>query len=295
MSAVLSCGPHKRERRTDARIEQLDQQIIEAVTADHPQSVRHVFYCMTNPRLPEPVEKSDRGYRHIQDRCVKLRRSGQLPFAWFSDTSRRGYFVNTFDNAADFIRRMAGHYRANLWQDSDYYCEVWCESRSIGGVILSDCQDLGVSLYPAGGFSSLTFVYEAAQQINQIADGKPVVIYYIGDYDPAGVTIDKSIEAEMRQHLDDNVDLTFERLGITERQIEDYDLPTKPRKEGDKRSLQVKSTVEAEAMPVRILRKLLRDAVECLLPEDALAVTKVAELNEREGLRQIAEAIDGVE
>jgi hypothetical protein len=31
------------------------------LAADHPQSVRHCFYRMTDPRLPEPVEKSDRG------------------------------------------------------------------------------------------------------------------------------------------------------------------------------------------------------------------------------------------
>ena len=51
---------------------------------------------MTDPRLPEPVEKSDNGYRHVQDRCVKLRRSGRLPYHWIADMSRRGYFVRTF-------------------------------------------------------------------------------------------------------------------------------------------------------------------------------------------------------
>jgi hypothetical protein len=37
------------------------------------------------------------------------------------------------------------------------------ESRSIAGVVQQrDCQELAVSLYPAGGFSSITFAYEAA-------------------------------------------------------------------------------------------------------------------------------------
>lgn len=67
----------KRIRRTDAQLEQLDAQIIAILKEDHPQSVRHVFYRMTDPRLPEPVEKSDKGYRHVQERCVKLRRAGE--------------------------------------------------------------------------------------------------------------------------------------------------------------------------------------------------------------------------
>ncbi len=133
-------GTIKRDRRTKGRVDQLDEQIIAVLREDHPQSVRHVFYRMTDPRLTEPVEKSDKGYRHVQDRCVKLRRAGRIPYNWIADMSRQGYFVNTFDDAADFIRRMAGHYRADLWRDADYRCEVWAESRSIASVLLKDCK-----------------------------------------------------------------------------------------------------------------------------------------------------------
>jgi predicted DNA-binding transcriptional regulator AlpA len=67
----------KQGRRTLIQQEQLDNQIIAVLKEDHPQSVRHIFYRMTDPRLLEPVEKSDRGYRHVQVRCVALRRSGK--------------------------------------------------------------------------------------------------------------------------------------------------------------------------------------------------------------------------
>lgn len=57
-------------------------------------------------------------------------------------------------------------YRADLWQYSDYRCEVWCVSRSIASVVLKDCNELAVDLYPCGGFSSLSFVHEAAEAQN---------------------------------------------------------------------------------------------------------------------------------
>ena len=79
---------------------------------DHPQSIRHVFYRMTDPRLPEPVEKSERGYRHVQDRIVKLRRATQLPFGWVTDLTRRGYHVPTYRDKADFLRSVKQQYRA---------------------------------------------------------------------------------------------------------------------------------------------------------------------------------------
>lgn len=278
----------KRIRRTGDQIEQLDAQIIAVLREDHPQSVRHVFYRMTDPRLPEPVEKSDRGYRHVQARCVALRRSGKLPYGWFADLSRRGYFVNTFDDASDFVTRMAGLYRSDLWSDSDWRCEVWAESRSIASVIMNDCNELAVDLYPCGGFSSLSFVHSAAEQHNAIDDDRPLHVFYIGDYDAAGVLIDVSLQRELREHLRASIELRFERIGINADQIEEYDLPTKPRKESDRRSMHIDCAVEAESMPAKILRGILRAKVEELLPPHALAIAKVAEQSERQHLIAMA-------
>ncbi len=284
--------PIKRERRTKDRVAQLDRQILDVLTADHPQSVRHVYYRMTDPRLPEPVKKTDKGYKAVQRRCVELRREGRLPYNWLSDTGRRGYFVDTFSGASDFVSRMAGLYRADLWEQADYRCEVWCESRSIAGVIQADCEELAVSLYAAGGFSSITFAFEAARTMNNEDDGREVVIFYIGDYDPAGVLIDVALERELRRHLDPDVRMRFERIGITREQVERYDLPTKPRKKSDRRSLHVEYAVEAEAMPAGILRRLLRDHIEELLPPRALEIAKIAEDRERAHLEWMANAFD---
>ncbi|QRZ13738.1 hypothetical protein JWJ88_03480 [Paracoccus methylovorus] len=289
---VYRAGTLKRVRRSAAAIGQLDRQIIDVLTSDHPQSVRHVFYRMTDPRLPEPVEKSDRGYRHVQDRVKKLRRSGRLPYGWIADATRRGYHTSTFAGPADFLRSMAGLYRADLWAQSRFYVEVWCESRSIAGVIQDTCKELAVSLYPCGGFSSITLAYDAAQTINwKCEDGRDCVVYYIGDYDPAGVLIDRSLERELREHLDPSVKLHFIRLGIDETQIAQYDLPTKPRKESDRRALHIRGTVEAEAMPAHILRGLLRECIEAFLPADALAAVKVAEDSERQHLERLADML----
>lgn len=284
-------GRIKRRRRTKAQIEQLDQQILEVLAEDQPQSIRHVFYRMTDPRLAEPVEKSDNGYGQVQHRCVQLRRDGRLPFGWISDATRRGYFVNTYTSSADFLRSVAGTYRADLWQHADRHVEVWVESRSIAGIVQDDCEELAVSLYPAAGFSSITLAYEAARWINDTVE-RPVTVFYIGDYDPAGVLIDQALERELREHLDQDVDLRFERVGITPDQIERYGLPTKPRKSGDRRALHIEHTVEAEAMPAGILRALLRQRIEALLPEHALHVARTAEESEREGLRILARALE---
>ncbi len=291
---INQARPIKR-RRTKAEIEQLRFQIRDVLEEDHPQSVRHVFYRMTNPRLAEPVEKTDRGYNQVQYQITQMRRDGILPYGWIADATRRGYHVNTFGDRAEFIRRVSGMYRADLWAKALLYCEVWCESRSIAGVIEDDCNELAVSLYPCGGFASITFAFEGAQAINERTYNGvlPAEIIFIGDYDPAGVIIDRSLEKEIRKHVNPNVELYFHRLAITPEQISLYDLPTKPRKASDKRALHVQETVEAEAMPAGLLRRLLRDRIEANLPPNALRIAKIAEESERASLIELAGLIDG--
>jgi hypothetical protein len=142
MSALYQPRSIKRRRRTDAQVGQLEEQIFEVLRADHPQSIRHIFYRMTNSRLREPVEKSERGYRQVQDRLTKLRRSGRIPYGWITDATRTGYLTYTFDGAGEFLDRVKHLYRANLWQQSEHYCEVWVESRSIAGIVRTTVTNL---------------------------------------------------------------------------------------------------------------------------------------------------------
>ena len=277
-------------RRTAAELEALDAAIEQVLAADHPQSVRHVFYRMTDPRLEAAVPKTEAGYRLVQRRCLALRRSGEVPYGWISGATRRGYHVATYGGPGEFIRRMAGYYRAELWTEDEPHVEVWCESRSLAGVLQGTCEDLAVSLYPAGGFSSATLAWEAARQIDA-RDRDFAVVLYVGDYDPAGLLIDVAIERELRRHI--RTELDVERLAVTEEQIEEWGLPTKPRKAGERRLPDVKDTVEAEAVPAARMRALVRAAVEAWLPDGALERARAAEASEREGLKALGVEMEG--
>lgn len=288
-----------RKRRTNAELKQLDEQMLTILQEDHPQSVRHVFYRMTDPTLPVYVPKTDKGenngYKLVQRRLTKLRKEGRLSYGWIIDMTRRGYFVSTYDSAADFVKRMASTYRGELWKDADCHLEVWCESRSIAGIVQEVCEEYCVDLYPAGGFSSLSLTYDSAVSIwNKTNAGqKPAHVLYIGDYDPAGVLIDKNIESSILAHLGDDFPLYFNRIGINPEQIEQYNLPSKPRKANDKRSLHIKETVEAEAMPAKLMREILREQIEKFIPKRQLKIAHEAEKSEKEFLLKIADVMAG--
>ena len=278
-----------RKRRTRAELTALDDQIHAVLEADHPQSVRHVFYRLTDPTGPVSVPKSEAGYDAIVRRCTALRRSGRLPYQWLTDATRRGYHVATYEGAGELICAFSGLYRVNAWRDAAAHVEAWTESRSIAGVVQADCRRLGVSLYPCGGFASLSLAFQASEGIRRAARGRPVRIIYIGDFDPAGVLIDQSVIRELRGHLP-QLDIEPIRIAITAEQA--ARLPSKPRKAGDLRRPDILATVEAEAMPAAELRALLAVTIEGFMPSGALAAAKVAEQSERAGLRALAGVVE---
>ncbi len=277
-----------RKRRTQGELAALDASIYEILEAEHPQSVRHVFYVLTDPTRAVSVPKLETGYKTVGRRCTAMRRAGRLPYSWLTDATRRGYFVNTFANGGDLIQSFAGLYRVDAWRHASSYVEVWTESRSIAGVVEADCTALGVPLYPCGGFASLSLAYQAAEVIRAGARERPVRIVYIGDYDPAGVLIDRSVISELRGHLP-GLDIEEVRIAITADQAER--LPSKPRKAGDRRRPDIRETVEAEAMPAGELRVRLRETVESYMPAGALAAARAAEQSEQEGLARLGTLI----
>ena len=255
--------------------------ILAVAQADRPVSVRHLFYRMVTQYL---VDKSDLAYQRVQKVSVDMRRAGALPYGWIEDSSRRAYWNTGYAGVESFAEVAASIYRRDYWESTDTLVEVWCESRSLAGVLGDVCREYVVPLFPAGGFSSLTFLHEAAEHIQQSRRSNAVILY-VGDYDQAGVLIDKSIEKDLRGFLEDwPGELSFERLAVNEKQIDRMGLPTRPPKASDKRSPEVTRAVEAEAIPAPTMRGIVTAALQGLIPERVLTVEKLVEEQEKRGI-----------
>ena len=63
----------------------------------------------------------------------------------------------------------------------------------------------------------------------------PTYIYHLGDFDPSGVNAGEKIEQTLRE-LAPGAEIHFERIAVTERMIEELNLPTRPTKASDTRS-----------------------------------------------------------
>ena len=269
--ASLPFQPDKVGRWPNAWLAALDDILFHFLESDAPVSVRHLYYRVTDPTLPVFVLKNHAGYNRVQRQVLKLRRAGRVPYSWIADTSRAGYHVPAYGDKEEFLRDVAGLYRQDLWAAVPAHVEVWAESRSIAGVLRSLCRELGVSLYPTGGFASATLAYEAAESIADTGK-QNAIIFYVGDADRKGLEIEASLRKELEGHLRPHgVHLDLIRLAITGEHVERLNLPT----------------LESEAMPAPLLRSIVRAAVESHLPPGALLAAKVAEASERQALRSL--------
>jgi hypothetical protein len=274
--AVYKARRIKRARSTKAEVEARRAALFEIVKAMKPMTVRQVFYQATVRGF---IDKSEAGYRHVQTDLVLMRRAGEMPYDWLADGTRWQRKPTTYSGIEAALEDTARLYRKALWDDLDCYAEVWLEKDALSGVVYPVTAEYDVPLMVARGYASLSFLHSAAEYIEEL--DKPTYIYHLGDFDPSGVNAGEKIEETLRE-LAPSAEIHFERLAVTEEQIGDWGLPTRPTKASDSRSKGFGDiSVELDAIEPDRLREIVRDTLEQHLPADELDVLKVAEASER--------------
>jgi len=262
--------------------------LYEIVEEHAPITVRGVFYQATTRGL---VPKSEtEGYRPVQRELVKMRREGLIPWGWITDGSRSVFGYRRYGGLDSYARQVASNYRKDYWLDSPEYVEVWLEKEALKGVVSPVAVgEFGLDLYVTKGQPSVTYLYEAAEQIAE--DGRPAHLYVFTDFDPGGLRIFDRIRRELEGFAPD-AELQVERIAVTPEQIAEHGLPTRPGKTKDPQAQRFaqeygEGCVELDAMPPATLRALVKDAIERHMDPDRLRVMRLAEEQEREVLRNV--------
>jgi hypothetical protein len=288
---VYRSRPTKRPRRTRAELGRLEDALYGIVEENQPATVRQVFYLAVSAGL---VPKTEQAYKNDVGRpLVKMRRAGRLPWGWIADNTRWMRKPASWSSLEEALQHTARTYRRSLWDDQDAYVEVWTEKDALAGVLLEETRQWDVPLMVSRGFSSITYLYEAAEAIED--QGKPAYLYYFGDHDPSGVHIDRSIERQLRE-LAPEAEIHFERVAVRPEQIEQWGLPTRPTKKTDSRSKTFQGeSVEVDAIPPDQLRELVRDCIEQHVDGRRLDLLRVAEQSERDILTRLSRQMEGDE
>jgi hypothetical protein len=253
-----------------------------------PVTVRQLYYQAVVRELPG-IEKDDSGYDKIQEQVLRLRREGRLDYGKIADATRWMRKPTSFDGPEQALDHWSRFYRKDLWAEAEDYVEVWIEKDALAGVILPVTAKYDVPLMVARGFASETFCYEAIAQRG--GDRRNYHVYYLGDFDRSGQDAARSLEEKLTRFADEEAILVFfDTLAINDWQINVFDLPTRPHKRNTPadRKWPQEFACELDAMSPGTLRWLVEDAINGHLDQDKLAILKVAEESEREGLIALA-------
>jgi len=118
------------------------------------------------------------------------------------------------------------------------HIEVWVEKSTAADLIEPVGDSYGINVVTTLGQLSLTAVWDFVKRISR--SRKPVRIFYISDFDPAGesmpISVARKIEFLMRRYgLSGKVDLKLRPLALTRQQCRQFKLPGTPLPENKKR------------------------------------------------------------
>ena len=242
--------------------------------------MRHVFYAVSGKGL---VPKTENGYRTVASLMKNLRLTGELPWNYVADNTRFKLASAMFTGLVDFLDQVESVYRRDIMRDVDVTIEIWSEKDAISSILADKAELWGVPVFINRGYPSLTFLHSSAVELETI--GKPAYIYYFGDSDPSGKDIERNTESRLRKFAP-NTEITFERMAVTEEQIEKFGLPTRPPKAGDSRNGKYNGgIVEIDTLPMKYLGGLVEYCITRNISSATLDRMLKIEAAEKETLR----------
>jgi hypothetical protein len=279
-------SPLKRSRRTSDEMKAMLVAIQTILDAEDDQiTIRHLFYRLVGQHV---IAKTETAYKSLCSHLSKWRRSGEIEWGAFSDSTCWHIQDKVFDDMQAALADAASTYRRNLWRTQPCYVEVWVEKDAMAGIVAPVANAFGVPVFVARGFASLSSLYEAANTFKDVVEGgKRPIIYHLGDYDPSGVAAGESIQAAFREDFE--VDVQFIRAAVTPEQIQRLKLPTRPVKTTDGRAKKWTGgdCVELDTMPPNETRRLVEECITKHIDQRQWEITKIAEASERTLLKQI--------
>ncbi|MBD3342430.1 MAG: hypothetical protein GF353_25245, partial [Candidatus Lokiarchaeota archaeon] len=144
-----------------------------------------------------------------------------------------------------------------------YHIEIWEEKSTMDDVLIPLCRKYCVNLVTGLGYLSITRVMELFERVAR--SGKPTIIFYISDFDPAGIHMPKQIARQIEfwtsEHKIDS-EIKLNPLVLTKEQVVEYKLPRVPIKESDKRKQNFEDIFGEGAVELDALEALHRGTLK---------------------------------
>ena len=197
-------------------------------------TLRTLFYRLVSLQI---IPNTDQAYKQLSSTTVKARKEGRLPWDAFSDEGRLvlAEFTEKYQTPEqyvqlriDLLKNASQNYSVPRWYKQPHYVEVWIEKQALAATFSSFLRGRDVRIVVNRGYSGWSFLYENCIRLLDIKRiGKEIHILYFGDFDPSGDDMDDHLDNAL--HYFGLGEIDFQRIAVTEEQIEEFSLPPMPK------------------------------------------------------------------
>jgi hypothetical protein len=228
-------------------------------------TLRQDFYHLGSRGL---IANTDQDYDNLSRWTTEARDAGTFPD--FIDNGRWIHRPKSFANPEAAHSWLARLYRRDRAEFADVVIYLGVEKAGLVAQLEAAFGALGLPILPLGGWASQTFREQVRREI--LADGRPAVLIYAGDFDPAGDLIGDSFAEKVGAfaevvrvglNIDQLVGLPVSPFPLEKRKHSL--IPRFEAKYGDrleKMGLERVVQVELDALPPDQLRALYQTAVD---------------------------------
>lgn len=254
-------------------------------------TLRQLYYRLVAANV---IPNVDRSYKNLGSLLNDARLAGMVDWAAIEDRHRTLEIPAEWNSLSDLVDSACRSFRLPRWEGQTNYVELWVEKDALAGVLEPLANEAHAPLQVNRGYSSVTFLYNAAQRLRREArEHDNLVILYIGDHDPSGEDMVRDIRDRLALF---GADVDVRKIALTTKQVEEYEPPENPVKLTDSRSPAYRerfgdSSWEADALPPETLAQIVRDSFASLVDQDLMDAVIERENEGKEVLRKAAEGI----
>lgn len=262
MSGDVLSKPHTKS----GRLQRACLELWEEHKADGalPTSLRFLFYELEGRGIipkaylhPDGTKKPRQPHQDVSAAFTVLREAGLIPWDDIVDEERTAHVWRFRDSVYEYAVDAARSARIDSW-DGKPPPLILCESKSLSGVLKSTAGEYLTPIAATKGQSAGFLRTRIAPLVN---GGRRVI--YFGDFDLSG----GHIEANTRRVLEEYGELEWERLAITEVQVQERGLTVIQKRDHRYKGVRYFDAVETEALSQRVIQRLLVERLDELLPE----------------------------
>lgn len=280
-------------------------EIMENLRDYYPMTVRQVYYQCVSAML---VRNDQNEYRKISALLTDLRQNDVLSWGAIEDRSRRTIGKEGVSDMKTWAMNEIEQFLDNrfYWrcavQTQPVYVEVCTEKDALASIFEKAIRPYCTRLNVVRGQCSSTLVSQMSNRFgNAVMKGLTPIMIHLGDFDPSGIAIPKSIVNRMSVHH--SVEVKLIRAGLNQSQIREYNLPFDPETTGKKQDPNFKSwaaeygektpAVELDALHPGILADIVKKALESVYDMDLFAEQKRIEAAEDARIKDVRAGIFG--